>query len=86
MSCDVGNCDTCEPCAIAGPCSAQVAACDAFPECGFFDACSAGCFDSLCVLECEDAYPTGANYWYAAGDCILCQACAATCANECQNL
>ena len=81
-SCDEGDCGTCAGGDCAGAvCDVAIRACVDDQECLYFDSCYGGCNDDACVGTCEAQYPAGSALWYAAVNCLYCDA--ATCSQDC---
>jgi hypothetical protein len=78
-SCDMGSCDSCQTCAMNGPCAASIDACFGDIECNALLECLGACVDDLCFQGCVDAHPGGMPLYNAVGDCIYCDACLTTC-------
>lgn len=72
-----GSGDGCEEC-INTNCAAQVAACDANPDCGAVEDCYANCTDDACYQNCYDQHPSGAPIEDALYQCYT-SACAQQC-------
>jgi hypothetical protein len=77
--CDIGSCDSCQGCAMEGPCAASVDACFNDTECYALIECMNPCVDDACFQACADSHPAGIGLYNAVGECVYCDACFTTC-------
>jgi hypothetical protein len=78
-SCDIGSCDSCQGCAMEGPCAASIDACFNDTQCNALIECMNPCSDDACLQACVDSYPSALPLYNAVGECIYCDACFSTC-------
>jgi hypothetical protein len=78
-SCDIGSCDSCQGCAMEGPCAASIDACFNDTECYALLECLNPCVDETCFQACADSHPAGISLYNAVGECVYCDACFTTC-------
>lgn len=82
---DATACTQCTNCAATGPCSTQVARCDASTSCGTFVECLNECGEmggdvDACIDACVSGNPEGASIFAIAQNCQFCE-----CPNNCDN-
>ncbi|MBL8744097.1 MAG: hypothetical protein JNK04_23480 [Myxococcales bacterium] len=78
-SCDIGSCDSCQGCAMNGPCAASIDACFNDTECYALIECMNPCVDDACLQACASSHPSAMPLYNAVGECIYCDACPSTC-------
>ncbi len=83
MTCDdTFDCDACIECSIQSNCAMQYAACEQSMQCAAFYMCLEDCQndpDPDCQDACVEAYPEGANLYFEAVVCIVCDTCVQSC-------
>jgi hypothetical protein len=77
--CDTGSCESCQSCAMNGPCASTIDACFNDADCYALIECLNTCVDDVCANACADAHPSGMQLYIAAADCVFCVQCPATC-------
>jgi hypothetical protein len=77
---DGGLCTSCIACALHGACEALAEACSADETCASFADCISYCIDEICLDDCVDAEPQGADQFQEAAECAVCQECPQDCA------
>jgi hypothetical protein len=78
---DGGLCTSCIACALHGACEALAEACSADEACASFADCISYCVDEICLGDCVDADPQGAELFQEAAECAVCQQCPQDCAD-----
>ncbi|MBK8256025.1 MAG: hypothetical protein IPK82_25575 [Polyangiaceae bacterium] len=77
---DAGVCSECQSCALSGPCAAQVATCQAEPECLALFECGDTCAgDAACIQACIDQHPEGVDEATAVLQCVNEEVCFGLC-------
>jgi len=92
LACDDGTvadanspeCNACVACATAGPCAADIEACDNSPACVGFGDCLNDCSDAAdidaCIQSCVDTTPSeGVDLYLAGQNCPFCEECPNNC-------
>jgi len=84
MTCDdTFDCGACVDCSVASNCAMQYAACEQSMQCPAFIMCAEDCQNfpdpEPCYQECAEAYPQGANLYFAMVECIVCDTCVNSC-------
>ncbi len=75
-------CEDCRPCAVAGPCADQIAACSASAACVGIDECmNFFCTgpEVDCLAQCESSNQAGIAIYRAARACVDCEVCGDPC-------
>ena len=80
---DQPTCETCDNCAINGPCEQYFNNCQADLDCSYLDGCVYGNCASLGDVGCIDAcyydFPDGAPLFDMMIGCVVCDVCDDTC-------
>lgn len=87
LRCDTGElssidsfeCQNCAECSQNGPCFDFVEACFSNMQCEAFISCLDECFDDPCFQECQEEFPSGAQLYSQAVNCIICDECPNNC-------
>ena len=80
--CDgTGDCQTCVNCGSEGACLPEAEACGFDPECIAFNDCANACpvGDDICINDCFNQYPNGANTYLNWLTCVVCVTCYSDC-------
>jgi hypothetical protein len=74
-------CDDCRTCAVAGPCAAELAACNQSSSCVAIDQCLGlcGAITAECLELCASQNPGGVSLYDALLGCVDCGACLDPC-------
>lgn len=87
VECDTGQsadinsqlCQDCIDCSVVRSCAGELAAYEANPDAGAFDACFDSCQDPACVDACVESYPAAAALYEAVISCTVCGDCTNNC-------
>ncbi|MEJ7731509.1 MAG: hypothetical protein WKG00_20140 [Polyangiaceae bacterium] len=78
--CDAsGSRDTCSNCALGSACAPEANACSGDADCIAMLDCFETCVDDVCLDNCMNTHPTGAQLYMAMAECVFCGACVLDC-------
>lgn len=72
----------CMACALNGPCSVELSACNQDQECTLYSSCIGACNgDATCITKCGKDHPTGVPPYDNLVSCTVCKNCPNSCSS-----